>query len=90
MLEQLFGAVVDDPFGRAADERSGAWSALVGIAANASIASGAEVSLADLAGDIPRPEAVGAPFGPAPAWRSFDPSAYPFLADATPLDAPAR
>ena len=90
MLEQLFGAVGDDPFGRAADERSGAWSALVGIAANASIASGAEVSLADLAGDIPRPEAAGAPFGPAPAWRSFDPSAYPFLADATALEAPAR
>jgi len=89
MLEQLFGDVGDDPFGRAADERSGAWSALVGIAANASIAADAEVSLRDLAGDIPRPDAGSAPFGPEPAWRSFDASAYPFLADATAPEAPA-
>jgi len=85
MLEHLFREGGDDPFGRAADERSGAWSALVGIAANASIASGAEVRLGDLAHDIPRPDTPAAPLG---AWRAFDPAAYPFLAGATVL-APA-
>jgi predicted dehydrogenase len=87
MLEQLFRAVGDDPFERAADERSGAWSALVGIAANASIAADAEVSLAGLAGDLPRPEVIATPFGPDTGWRSFDPSAYPFLASAQLEDA---
>jgi hypothetical protein len=80
MLEHLFREGGYDPLARVADERSGAWSALVGIAANASIASGTEVSLADLAADIPRPERDP---GGGPAWRAFDPSAYPFLADAT-------
>ena len=61
----------------------------MGIAANASIAADAEVSLRDLAGDIPRPDVPAAPFGPAPAWRNFDPAAYPFLADATALETPA-
>jgi predicted dehydrogenase len=88
MLEDLFGEAGEDPFGRAADERGGAWSALVGIAANASIASGAEISLDDLAGDIPRPAPAAAPFGSAVAWRSFDPAAYPFLAGATELSEP--
>jgi hypothetical protein len=86
MLADLFGPASDDPFGRAADERSGAWSALVGIAANASIASGAQVSLADLAAGVPRPASATAPFGPAPVGSAFDPSAYPFLAGATMID----
>jgi predicted dehydrogenase len=85
MLEHLFRHDVDDPFGRAADERSGAWSALVGIAANASIASGGEVRLSDLAGDIPRPDTPGAPFGSGPA-AAFDPTTYPFLAGSTVLE----
>jgi predicted dehydrogenase len=38
----------DDPFGRRADQRAGAWSALVGIAGNRSIATGAPVALRDL------------------------------------------
>ena len=84
MLEHLFRDPGDDPFGRAADERGGAWSALVGIAANASIASGEEVSLGDLAGDIPRPDAPAAPFG-GPPWRTFDPAAYPFLDGASAI-----
>jgi predicted dehydrogenase len=89
MLEELFHEIGDDPFGRAADERGGAWSALVGIAANASIASGAEVNLGEFAGDIRRPDAAAAPFGPEPAWRTFDPSTYPFLATATAPETPA-
>jgi predicted dehydrogenase len=85
MLEHLFRAGGEDPFGRAADERSGAWSALVGVAANSSIASGGEVSLGELAGDIPRPDAPAMPFG-GPAWQAIDATAYPFLAGATVLE----
>jgi hypothetical protein len=62
----------------------------VGIAANASMAADAEVSLADLAGDIACPDAGSAPFGPTPAWRTFHPSAYPFLADAAVLETPRK
>jgi predicted dehydrogenase len=86
MLEHLFREGGEDPYGRAADERSGAWSALVGIAANASIASGDEIRLSDLAGDIPRPAVPPTPFGAPPAWQAFDPSAYPFLAGATVIE----
>jgi predicted dehydrogenase len=86
MLADLFAPGGEDPFGRAADERSGAWSALVGIAANASIASGAEINLDELAAGIPRPPAAAAPFGDKPAGYSFDPAAYPFLAGATVVE----
>jgi hypothetical protein len=84
MLQHLFGQATDDPFDRAADERAGAWAALVGIAANASIATGAEIALDDLAGDIPKPEPRVALFGAEPPWTTFDPAAYAFMADATP------
>lgn len=84
MLDHLFRAR-QDPFGRAADERSGAWSALVGIAANGSIAAGAAIRLADLAPDIERPDPEPAPFGPETAWRTFDPSLHPFMTGARPL-----
>jgi predicted dehydrogenase len=85
MLEHLFRDGGEDPFGRAADERSGAWSALVGVAANTSIASGREIGLSELAGDIPRPDVPTAPFGGS-AWQPIDASAYPFLAGATVLE----
>jgi predicted dehydrogenase len=81
MLEHLFQGGPDD-FLRAADERAGAWSALVGIAANASLASGAPVQLADLAAGIPRPDTPAEPFGPPAGWRVFEPSRYPFLIGA--------
>lgn len=83
MLADLFGQAGEDPFGRAADERGGAWSALVGIAANASIASGAEISLDALAADIPRPAPEPTPFGDPRLGPLPDPAAYPFLAGAT-------
>ena len=81
MLERLFrcGAAADD---LAADERAGAWSALVGVAANSSMALGRPVALADLAGGIPRPEMPQRPFGPAMPWQTFDPARYSFLAGA--------
>lgn len=73
-----------DPFERAADELSGVWAAMVGIGANASIAAeGAEIELATLVPDVPRPPPGAPPFGPAPPWTRFDPAAYPFLAGAT-------
>ena len=82
MLEHLFRGGLYDGYGHVADERAGAWSALVGIAANASLASGTPVSLAALAVGIPRPDLPQAPFGPAIAWQTFDPARYPFLAGA--------
>jgi len=82
MLEHLFRGGSDDRYGHVADERAGAWSALVGIAANASLASGIPVSLADLAAGIPQPDLPQEPFGPAIAWQTFDPARYPFLAGA--------
>jgi hypothetical protein len=82
MLKHLLGGDADDRYGLGADERAGAWSALVGIAANASLASGAEVSLNELASGIPEPDMAPDPFGPATDWDSFEPFRYPFLAGA--------
>ncbi len=83
MLQHLFGEVTDDPYERAADELGGVWAAMVGIGANASIASGEEVELAELAGDIPRPIPRTPPFGAATPWAQFNAADYPFLAGAT-------
>ena len=84
MLQHLFGAADSDPFERAADELAGVWAAMVGIGANASIAAeGAEIELATLVPDVPRPPPGAPPFGPATPWTRFDPAAYPFLAGAT-------
>jgi len=85
MLRHLFGASTDDPFRRAADDRAGAWSALVGIAANASIEGGGPIRLTDLAGDIDKPDPDPAPFGDERSWRAFDASLYTFMTGATPL-----
>lgn len=49
LLDDLFAAAAEpDPLGRAADHVAGAWSVLVGIAANRSIASGESVRVAEL------------------------------------------
>jgi predicted dehydrogenase len=88
MLQHLFGAAVDDPYERAADELGGVWAALVGIGANASIgAGGREIALASLAGDIPRPSPRAPPFGPATPWTRFAAADYPFLTGAMRGDA---
>jgi predicted dehydrogenase len=56
LLEDLFSPVsTEDKYLRVADERAGAYSVLVGVAANESIATGKVVSIADLAGDILTP-----------------------------------
>jgi hypothetical protein len=82
MLEHLFRGGSNDDNGHVADERSGAWSALVGIAANASLTLGTPVLLADLAAGIPQPDMPQEPVGPTIAWQTFDPARYPFLAGA--------
>ena len=57
MLEEILApGAVADPYLRRADERAGAASMLVGVAANRSLATGARVRLADLAGELPRPD----------------------------------
>jgi predicted dehydrogenase len=57
LLEALFGEPAPDPLGRAADHVAGAWSVATGIAANASIASGEVVAVAEL---LPELAALGA------------------------------
>jgi predicted dehydrogenase len=52
-----------DKYLRAADERAGAASILVGIAANQSMATGRRVELADLVPDLPRPDFAPMPSG---------------------------
>ncbi len=57
-----------DKYRRAADERAGAYSILVGIAANRSVETGAQVRLADLVPRLPVPDYPPIPsrFGPLP------------------------
>ncbi len=78
MLGSLFRGDADD---RIADARAGALSALVGIAANASLANGRGVALAELLPDFPDLFAAAPHPAPKP-WRRFDAAAYPFLTDA--------
>lgn len=82
MLARLFGPGSNDEYGHVADERAGAWSAMVGMAANASLVSGGAVALAGLVGEVPRPDHVAGPFGPDEVWREFDAGRYPFLEGA--------
>jgi predicted dehydrogenase len=82
MLQRLFGDTSNDQFGHVADERAGAWSAMVGIAANTSLKTRVPVELADLASDLPMPDYIPEPFGPGAIWRNFDPTRYQFLEGA--------
>ncbi|WP_414662149.1 Gfo/Idh/MocA family protein [Horticoccus sp. 23ND18S-11] len=57
MLEDIFLPVpAPDKYLRAADERAGACSILVGIAANRSLETGAIVQVSDLVGALPQPD----------------------------------
>jgi hypothetical protein len=78
MLEALFRGGGEDPFGRVADERAGVASALVGIAANASMEAGRTVALTELVPGLPDPT----PPQPPPIWQAFDASRYQFLEGA--------
>jgi predicted dehydrogenase len=56
MLQDLLDSPGPDPLGRAADQRSGAYSILVGIAANQSLVTGNSVLIADLVNGLERPQ----------------------------------
>jgi len=58
----------EDEYKRAADHRSGAWSILVGAAANLSMAGGSSVRVGDLVRDLDMPEVTRMPAdsGPLP------------------------
>jgi len=57
LLEDIFAADPPaDKYMRAADQRSGAYSILTGVAANESMATGQAVRIADLVGGIGRPD----------------------------------
>jgi predicted dehydrogenase len=67
MLEDLFGLhPATDPYRRAADQRSGAYSILTGIAANKSIRSGRAVEIASLVSGLDRPDYSPMPAGLGP------------------------
>ncbi|MFO1539227.1 MAG: Gfo/Idh/MocA family protein [Chloroflexota bacterium] len=55
MLAELFSSVPPDPYLRAADERSGCDSILVGVAANQCFQTGMPVRIADLTSGVPAP-----------------------------------
>jgi predicted dehydrogenase len=84
MLDSLFRDSLDT-IDLAADERSGAWSALTGIAANVSLALQRPVCLDELSAGISRPDIPLEPFGPTMPWQIFDPDRYAFLAGARML-----
>ena len=68
MLDYVFApeAQPPDKHRRAADQRSGAWSILVGAAANLSMAEGRPVSVAELVPDIGMPDYTAMPDPDAP------------------------
>ena len=67
MLEDIFPPEAPpDKYLRAADERAGAWSILVGVAANRCFETGASVRIADLVPGVPRPDYAPMPARDAP------------------------
>jgi hypothetical protein len=66
MLAEIFGDAPADPYGRASDERAGAWSALVGIAANRCFETGQSVRIADLVTGLAPPPRAPMPDHSAP------------------------
>ena len=55
MLNELFGSVEEDKYKRAADERSGLYSCLIGASANRSFVTGATVKIEDLVKGLTSP-----------------------------------
>jgi len=72
MLKELFSPEkVADKYLRAADQRAGAYSTLVGVAANRCFTTGQPVKIADLVSNIGAPEYPRMPShtGPVPMQR---------------------
>jgi predicted dehydrogenase len=61
MLNEIFGTAVPDKYKRAADERSGVYSVLVGAAANRCFVSGESVRIADLVSGLSSPPVAPMP-----------------------------
>jgi len=61
MLAEVFGTAEPDKYKRAADERSGLYSILIGAAANRCFGSGQAVKIADLVKGLTPPEAAPMP-----------------------------
>ena len=55
MLTEVFGKAEDDKYKRAADERSGLYSCLIGASANRSFVTGGAVKIADLVTGLSSP-----------------------------------
>ena len=66
MMADLFGPKQADPLLRAADERSGAYSILVGVAANRCFATGQTVNISDLVKNLGYPSYPKMPSASAP------------------------
>ncbi len=66
MLDEIFGTAPADPLRRISDERAGAYSALVGIAANRCFETGQAVRIADLVSGLAPPERAPMPSRSAP------------------------
>ncbi|MBB3219792.1 Gfo/Idh/MocA family protein [Pseudoduganella umbonata] len=61
MLEEIFGNAPADKYKRLADERSGAWSILIGVAANQCFETGQSVRIADLVTGLNPPDRAPMP-----------------------------
>jgi predicted dehydrogenase len=61
MLNEVFGTAAPDKYKRAADERSGAFSILIGAAANRCFVSGQTVMIADLVSGLSSPTVAPMP-----------------------------
>ena len=70
MLQEMFApdTIEPDKYKRAADQRSGAYSILTGVAAGKSILEGAPVNIADLVPDIGMPDYAPMPSGGPLDW----------------------
>jgi predicted dehydrogenase len=66
MLNEIFGDAPEDKFKRRSDERAGAYSALVGIAANKCFETGQSVRIADLVTGLTPPDRAPMPDRTAP------------------------
>jgi hypothetical protein len=61
MLREVFGTAPPDKYKRAADERSGLYSILVGAAANRCFTTGQAVTIADLVTGLSSPDVAAIP-----------------------------
>jgi Oxidoreductase family, C-terminal alpha/beta domain len=66
MLTEVFGTAEPDKYKRAADERSGLYSCLIGASANRSFITGASVKIADLVTGLSPPAVAPMPTRDAP------------------------